>query len=535
MKKYCIVILALLLPLLGCEEDNKDRKFMSFDDKVMYDYLAERAEFSEWCKLIDQAGMRETFRLSTTPMTCFVVQNEVLLGYLRSKYENFTTIEDLDPSVAQTLVKYHTLPNVTLTLASFRNGRLADSTATGDYLACLLSTDGGSIYLNRESKIIDYDKELVNGILHVLDGVIDPVVNTLEDYLEANAERYSFMKALVDACPDSTKALLSQLMDDEVEGMKCRRTLFLVPDQMYKDAGIATVEQLKSEAGITDETTLDQYVRYHILKREMYGKDIIERLELSAVPKDGSYPTVDENGITLETMAANKLLVAKAGSLNVFFNEEVGTGLTFNGESYNIPVKNGVVHELNGILKIVNPESMLTTLDPTDYVNFERISSYRSESIAKTQTLLKAADYAPYLKWECTPAEKEDAIGYIVFTTGSYNFKGNGFHYGDCLMVSVGPVGYVEFVTPPVPKGKYTVCPFYKTTKNAAGGKYKVSIDDQVVGSELAGYTPGGDGFYVTELGTVDFTETTSHRVRLTAGSRQGEILLDLIILKPVK
>lgn len=40
MKKYYIIVLALLLPLLGCEEDNKDRKFMSFDDKVVYDYLA---------------------------------------------------------------------------------------------------------------------------------------------------------------------------------------------------------------------------------------------------------------------------------------------------------------------------------------------------------------------------------------------------------------------------------------------------------------------------------------------------------------
>ena len=534
MKRYCIIVLALLLPLLGCEDENKDRKFMSFDDKVMYDYLSEKADFSEWCKLIDRAGMRETFRLSTTPMTCFVVKNDVLLEYLRSKYSDFTDIEHLDPAVAQTLLKYHTLPNVTLHLSSFRNGKLADSTATGDYLACLLSTDGGSIYLNRESRIIDFDKELVNGILHELDRVIDPVVNTLGDYLTANAGRYSYMKTLVDACPDSTKALFHQLIDNE-NGMKCRRTLFLVPDEFYQAAGITSVGQLKAEAGITDEVTLDRYVRYHMLKRELYGKDIIERLELPAVPKSGTYPTVDEKGITLETMAENKLIVAKAGLLNVFFNEDAGEGLTFNGETYNIPVKNGVIHELNGILKMVEPVSMLTVLDPTDYVSFGKIPTYRAESIAKTQTLLKKEDYKPYLTWDSSPTEKEDAVGYIVFTSGAYEFKGNGFHYGDCLMVSVGPVGHVEFTTPPVPQGTYMVCPFYKTTKNAAGGKYKVSIDDKPVGQELSGYTPGGDGFFVTELETVTFNETKPHKVRLTAGSRQGEILLDLIILKPVK
>ena len=535
MKKYCIIVLALLLPLLGCEEDNKDRKFMSFDDQVVYDYLAEKAEFSEWCKLIDRAGMRETFRLSTTPMTCFVVNNDVLLEYFNSKYEDFSGIENLDPAIAQTLLKYHTLPNVTVNLSSFRNGKLADSTASGDYLACLLSTDGGAIYLNRESKIISFDKELVNGVLHELDKVIDPVVNTMSDYLQANAGRYSLMKALVEACPDSTQALFSQLTDDEVEGLKCRRTLFLVPDEFYEAAGITTVDELKAEAGITDEASLDQYVRYHLLKREMYGKDIIERLELPEITKNKvTYQTVDAKGITLETMAANKLLVAKAGLLDVFFNEDLTEGLTFNGESYNIPVKNGVIHELNGLLKIAEPESMVTTFDPTDYVNFQRIPTYRNEAIAKTQTYLKTEEYKPYLKWESTPATKEDAIGYIVFSSGSYNFKANGFRYGDCLVISVGPVGHIEFTTPPVPKGDYMVCPFYKTTKNAVGGKYKVLIDDKVIGTELSGYTPGGDSYLVTELGTVSFNETKSHKIRLTAGSRQGEILLDLIILKPV-
>lgn len=535
MKRYSIILLAMLLSVFGCEEDNSDRKFMSFDDLVVYDYLAEKAEFSEWCKLIDRAGMRETFRLSTTPMTCFVAKNEVLLNYLRSKDESFTGIENLDPEMAALLLKYHTLPSVSLPLSSFRNGKLADSTASGDYLACLLSAADGAVYLNRDSKIVDYDKEMVNGTIHVLDRVIDPVVNTLGDFLRENAERYSFMKALWDACPDSTKALFTQLQDDRVAGMKCRRTLFVVPDEVYKKAGLTTVEALKTEVGITDGASLEQYVRYHLLRRELYGKDIIERLELPAVPKSGERPVVDPKGITLETMAKNKLLVAKAGALDIIFNEDIGGGLKFNGDRYNIPLKNGVVHELNGVLKIVDPSSMITLLDPTDYINFQRISTYRAESIAKTQILLKAEDCAPYIKWESTPSTKVDAVGYIVFTTGGYNFKGNGFHYGDCLYISTGPVGHVEYLTPPVPKGKYTVYPFYKSTKNAAGGKYKISIDNQPIGSEIAGYTPGGDGFFVPAIGTVHFEETQSHTVQLTVGSRQGEILLDMIILEPIK
>ena len=134
MKKYLIIIIAIMLPLFGCEDDNKDRKFMAFDELVVLDYLAEAPQYTAWNKLILQAGMGETFRLSTTPMTCFIVNNETLLSYLKEKY-NIDRVEDLDEETAKTLVKYHTLPNTTMYLSSFRNGKLADTTASGDYLA----------------------------------------------------------------------------------------------------------------------------------------------------------------------------------------------------------------------------------------------------------------------------------------------------------------------------------------------------------------------------------------------------------------
>lgn len=65
MKKYLIIIIAVMLPLFGCEDDNKDRKFMAFDELVVLDYLAETPQYTEWYNLILQAGMGETFRLST--------------------------------------------------------------------------------------------------------------------------------------------------------------------------------------------------------------------------------------------------------------------------------------------------------------------------------------------------------------------------------------------------------------------------------------------------------------------------------------
>lgn len=540
MKRYIIMLMAMLFSFSGCEDENTDRKFIAFDDQVVYDYLAENPAFSEWCKLIDKAGLKATFRLSTTPMTCFAVRNEPLLNYIKSKY-GYSSVDEMNSADAAVLVKYHTLPNTTLYLSSFRNGKLADSTASGDYLTCLfVSGDGGAVYLNRNSKVISYDKVVVNGIIHELDQVIDPVVNTFMGYIQQHEARFSMMKAMIEACPDSTQALFSQLENNEVVGLKSRRTLLIVPDEVYQQKlGVYNLEELKIKLHL-DDAALEQYVRYHLLTREYDSKNIIERLEHKEITKPGdgtnakTYKLVDGAGITLATMAANKLVVAKPGELNVIFNEAAEGGVRFNGDQYNIPVKNGVLHELDGVLQTVEPSSMLAFFEPTDYINFGGISTYRAESVNKTQTLLKAADYTPYLKWEATPAEKGDAAGYIVFTTGAYNFKGNGFLFGDCLYLSLGPVGYIEFVTPPIPKGNYTVSPFYKTIKNG-GGKYKLSIDGQNVGGEFSAYTPGFDNFWITSLGTVSFNETKQHTIRIAVGSRAGELHLDMIIFEPVK
>ena len=289
--------------------------------------------------------------------------------------------------------------------------------------------------------------------------------------------------------------------------------------------------ELKAKLPLSD-TEVEQYVRYHLLNREMYGKDIIQRLEYGSVTKagDGSsslaHQLVDEKGVALETMAANKLILAKDdGIIDILFNEDATDGGVkfLNETSYNIPLKNGVLHELDGVLKMADPASIITLVELTDYVNFEKISTYRQEGLGKTQTLMEAEDYAPYIKWESTPVTKGDAVAYVVFTEGTYNFKGNGFLNGDCLYISPGPVGFVEFVTPPIPKGTYSVWPFYKTTKNT-GGKYKVSIDGNTI----------GDNYWITKLGTLTFTETKPHTIRVAVGSRQGEMLLDMFILEPI-
>lgn len=404
MKKYLIIFIAMMLPLFGCEDDNEDRKFMAFDELVVLDYLAQTPAYTEWYNLIVRAGMAETFRLSTTPMTCFIVNNETLLSYLEEKY-GVHSVAELEQEEAATLVKYHTLPNTSMYLSTFRNGKLADSTASGDYLACLFTSgDNGAVYLNQESKIINYDKEMVNGIIHELDHVIDPVVNTFMDYLEQHQDRFSIMYHMVMACPDTTRALFSQLQDDKVAGMKSRRTLFVVSDKVFQAAGYEDVAAVKTGMGL-DEAGLDQYVRYHLLSREMYGKDIIQRLEYGSVTKAGdgtasvTHQLVDAKGVALETMAENKLIVAKDdGIIDLVFNEEATGGLKFfNETSYNIPLKNGVLHELDGVLKIEEPASMITLVELTDYVNFERLSTYRAEGIGKTQTLLKADDYKPYI------------------------------------------------------------------------------------------------------------------------------------------
>lgn len=540
MKKYLFLACLLVLTVTSCQKDNANERFMAYDEVSILTYLQGHPEYSLWYSLLERSGLAPAFHFSTTPITFFAMKNEVLQAYLEQK--GYKNVQGMSAAEAKLLIQYHTLVRKSYELADFRDGKLVDSTASGDYLSCLLVSDApvlgdNGVFINRLSKIVLWDIKTVNGVIHEISHVIDPVKNTLYDFLVQNSDKYGILREAYELTGDT--ALLKQLDRTDVP-MKCRRTLFVTSDSSFKQQNIRSLTDLITHLGAgadykNPENTLNQHLRYRILDMDYSTTEFAERLSYKNVQ---GHATVDAKGMTIATMAKNKLIQVGVSGIDYLFNGEY----KFVGKQYNLQVKNGFVHEVagvgnsGGVFDIFEPEQMITVIEPTDYLNFRRIPEYRNHPIQKTMVDMKAADYAPSVTWRSTPADKKMAVTYIVFTEGGYNFLSNGFRYGDCLFADLGPVGQVEIVTPPIPKGKYKILLYFKQVK-VSGGIFQPYLDGVKTSKTASAYSGlGADAFPVIEVddGTFTFEETVPHTFTLKVSS-PGELHWDLLLFEPVK
>lgn len=527
MKRYLFIAVLLLFTLVeGCKEEDLG-VFMPYDEVSASVYFEMHPEFSEWYNMLERAGMVETYNFSTTPMTCFMVKNDSLLAYLNRK--GYNSAAEMPSEAAKTLLQYHTIPNYVREFSSFRDGKLADSTSSGDFLACQFLI-GDGIYMNREAKILKWDIEVVNGLLHELDRVMAPVTRTLYDYLAS--PRYSIMRELVERT--ETDTLLSRLNRTDLP-LKCQRTLLAVSDSVYKKDNIDSFEKLAAliSPGDTDykktENPLNIYMRYHILDKNYTTEELGVLLSRKPI-KDRA--VVDKNkGIAIPTLAKNKLVQVGYNELGYLFN----TKMHFVGNNFNFQAKNGCVHELDDIMRVFEPEQIMVCLETTEAMNFQQLREYRDHDIPKVIVNLTKPMFTPMVTWQSSPANKVDGVGYLIFTRGDASTeKVNSVINGDFLYLNLGPTGWVELVTPPIPKGKYRIS-FYHKRSQDLGGNFNAYLDGTRYAGLLIAYTAGESTFEWSQLGQQDimFYETESHRIKLTV-AKQGELYWDTILFEPV-
>lgn len=541
MKKILLILLSLCLATAGCKDEDMNKSFMPFDDLSALMFFRQSQEYSEWYKLMEHSGLAEAYNFATTPFTFFTVKNDALLAYLKEKF-GYDRVEQLSREQAADLIQYHTIPHKAYELTWFRDGKLPDSTSSGDYLSCLFTSgDNGGIFVNRVCRIVQWDIMLVNGVVHELDQVIDPILYTHYDYLAQN-DRYSILKAAVDLTGNDS--LFLQINLKEVP-LRCRRTMFVTADSVFKANGIENVADLAGVISPGDnnytnpENPLNIYVRYRLIDGDYTTKELGEIMEykiVGGITAGSRWPMVDRDGegFTLPTVATNKLIQVQNKSLKYIFNKEMG----FVEGRQNMQVRNGFAHEVDGLMKVFEPKNVLTLFEPTELVNFQQVKDYRSTDIVNTKHYIEPKDFGPNLTWTSTPANKIGSVGYIVWTKGSYNLVANQFLNADCLFADLGPVGEITVKTRPIPAGTYNIRFFFKRIKRV-GGIFQPFIDGEKKGApEISAYDAEWDSYpypmdnQVWEKMT--FEETTSHTITLKV-TKPGELNWDLVRFEPVK
>lgn len=415
-----VVILFSLPTLCGCSDsDDVGDSYSTFRGLSVADYLDEHADsLSEFTAALKSAGIYSLLQ-ATGKYTCFIPNNAAMKTYYAEK--GITSYADMSQKDLKEFVCYHLLDGETngtkaYTTQDFSGTSLPDQNMTGRYITTDLDTKTAYWILNKTSLDIHPDitsetdeegneKDIVNGVIHIINRVMEGSNDLLPDYISNQSDFSLFYQALkATSLADS----LAAIEDDSYEQPTTAPdgtdltgntswqypekrlygfTALAEPDSIYKQkAGITTLDELRDyakkiydplypdAANITDETnpenSLYRFVAYHLLDKKVPISKLVhtygwiseytwfDQQRKSDICYDGAY-TIEEYHVA---MSNNLIYMQKKGTDgsiainstgNVFSDADLFSNdqtIQFISAKSDQECKNGMLHAINNIL-----------------------------------------------------------------------------------------------------------------------------------------------------------------------------------------
>ena len=474
-----------------CTQDPKIWTLKS-DQMVAGDYIAGHPDqYSEFAKLIEVTGLRSLLNIRG-PFTVLLPTDSAMFAYYKLK--NVNSLMDISEVDRGNLARYHIMASE-ISSSDIGLGSLRDPNGVGDYLSS--EFQGSDIYINKYSKITHRDIRTANGYIDVIDRVIDPVTKDVYTLVSEDPSYSIFSEGLkLTALRDTL-----QLIDFPYGTKRARNryTLLAVPDTTYHRYGINNVNDLITWTGGTADNLTSKsnpfyrYIEYHCLNNSYYLSDF----------KSSVYPILSKDNNVSVTIAEDY-------KINLDTKTKKYTGFIL--ASSNIPAKNGVIHTINGLLPVIDPEPTILTYETTDYLEFKEGDFYGKY----------------YFKWH----DGQNSFQKIKFNGDYllYYFKLNNgrtpIANNDCI--SMLGFWWVEVTTPKVMKGHYAVSANIWT-----GGEDLPIFAAYVDGVKVADINARIAGTPM-DFGEVNWTTTEEHKIKLVC-TGWGVIFWDTTIFTPVK
>lgn len=511
MKRY-LLILATALTIFSCQDPYEDTVFTPFDVKPAATYLSSRDTiFSEWIKLLNYTDLYNAANQSSKTYTFAVPTNDAVISFLADY--GVASVTDLDLIYAKTLVKFHMLNGAVQPKELTNGGRILTPTLSNDFWDISFAEDyenlGTAILINEEAAILEEGNTVTNGVVYTIDKVLLPLVETVYDRLNEN-ENYSLFTEAV-TLTGWDKAL--NVVIDSVYtagigtvGVYKNYTALVVPNEVYEEAGIKTISQLLSFLDVkgTNYTEasngLNVYVAYHLMSSSNYLED------LYTFP-DGVTETIFSN-------LADRVFSTSVDEENNYwinYDSSSLSGIQFIEEKTDITAKNGILHEIDGIMPVSEPEALTVSWDLTDsddiasLVNTASSANGDGEIYQSLQT--KSYFTVGYNKYYVSSASwvaksrsnfKHPSICYyLAGDPGEYGVDDNysypyrspdgqsasttaGANNHDFLCLNLGSNGSVTLKTPVLVAGEYKVDIYYG---------YNSDLEDLSAGGSLSKFT----------------------------------------------
>lgn len=300
----------------GCEDNFSGLRFDSNDKMQIYDYVKSREDLSIYKQLLDYTNFSSLLSTAGT-YTAFVPTDDAfadLFKELNAKGENIGRIEDKPAEYWEDYLEYMTIESK-IKSTSMDNGILGEPSMTGKkyYIVSDVRNSYKAIKLNSRATIMDYDIELANGYVDVIDKVLLPPTSNIYEMLKESG-KFNTILGIFD------KTGLSTYLQDSTVTVMVEPDNVLARDHFNADS--------------MEADSLAKWAEYHIIfDQKLFDVNLDGKTIYSMFPDESLTFNVDKYG-------------------RMWLNQIYGFSTTLEDGINNV-AENGIYHVLDTTSEIV--------------------------------------------------------------------------------------------------------------------------------------------------------------------------------------
>lgn len=307
--KRILCILAIVLSILACREEIDKGNRYTFTGETIADYMLNRNDrYSHMLSFMERAGLLgllqtygqyTLFLPDNDAVEKFVAEQDSIFWATRDTETPINTgvtsplVEELSDSMANVIARMHLIENENYHTAEMGEGSLGKWNFNDRVLVISYKVVDERFYimLNNSAAIIDADNQVENGIIHIVDKLIDPKFNTIVKQISEHTFFGIFNRAIaatgfIDAVSDYLDLSYTPPLNDSryIKKKYIKFTAFIEPDEVFHANGIYNLDDLVAFAekwyGTEEKgnyknpkNALYKFVAYHFVEGEIpYNK-----------------------------------------------------------------------------------------------------------------------------------------------------------------------------------------------------------------------------------------------------------------------
>ena len=409
--KYLLCAVCLVTALVACVDNDDDvpMNYYSSSKITAAEFLDENSprlgQFIEMLKRTPYYSLLSTYG----KYTVFAPDNDAFDKYLKAT--GYGSVGAIPTEVCDTLARTHIIKKGAFFTTDIGEGALPELNMDDAYIVLSLDSDVTNnnallYYVNKTSRMVEYDDSVTNGVVHIVNKMIEPTTDLIADVIAADSALTLFSQALeLTGMADSLTRYIDESYQWDMANNKCldslyngvsvrctsgsqlytpsfwpekryfKYTVFAEPDSVFHRHNIFNIDDLKAyakqvydatypeDAGQYDDNPrdrrnpLNRFVSYHLLDRIVHYNSFVGSKQLregcwitSLADPEEFYETMCPHTIMRICDPAAGLFINRKGLQNRYSVRGVKILSPSESGTTNQSAINAVYHYLDDIL-----------------------------------------------------------------------------------------------------------------------------------------------------------------------------------------